>query len=75
MDTLFLKNAQADTSRKFLDVLADPKLAVVIYKTWWHYDFLQRAKEKKRHGQRRRIKTMSNWMLRGHWSACSAKCY
>ncbi|KAJ7883037.1 hypothetical protein B0H14DRAFT_2565112 [Mycena olivaceomarginata] len=45
MDTLFLKNAQADTSRKFLDILADPKLAVVIYETWWHCDFLQRAKE------------------------------
>jgi hypothetical protein len=45
MDTSLLKNAQADTSRKFLDALVDPKLAVVIYETWWHRDFLRRAKE------------------------------
>ncbi|KAJ6563799.1 hypothetical protein B0H19DRAFT_1067415 [Mycena capillaripes] len=45
MNTSLLKNAQADTSRNFLDKLADPKLAVVIYETWWHRAFLRRAKE------------------------------
>lgn len=45
METSLLMNASNPASLAFLEALADQKLAVVIYETWAHRDFLNRAKK------------------------------